>query len=65
MIKVQKQKGESDDSLISRFRKKIYNTGFLEEVKNKKRFVSKSEKRNEKKKRVKFMIELDKKREAA
>ena len=65
MIKVQKQKGESDDRLIARFRKKVLTSGVLLEYRDKDRFKSKSEKRKEKRKRIKFMIELDKKRESA
>jgi len=63
MIMVKKQKGESDDKLIARFRKKVITSGVLLEYKDRERFKSASEKRKEKKYRVAYMIELEKERE--
>jgi len=63
MIMVKKQKGESDDKLINRFRKKIIESGVLITMRKKERFVSKSEKRKEKKYKLKHIIELEKARE--
>lgn len=63
MIMVKKQKGESDDKLIARFRKKIITSGVLLEYRDKERFKSPSERRKEKKYRVEHMIQLEKSRE--
>jgi len=63
MVMVKKQKGESDDKLIARFRKKVIDSGVLWEYRDKERHKSQSEKRKEKKYRVKHMIELEKSRE--
>lgn len=63
MIMVKKQKGESDDKLIARFRKKVITSGVLLEYKDRERFKSASERRKEKKYRVAHMIELEKERE--
>jgi len=62
MVLVKKQKGESDDKLISRFRKKVISSGVLLEYRDKERFKKDSEKRKEKKYRLKYQIELEKKR---
>ena len=63
MVLVKKQKGESDEKLIARFRKKILDSGILLEYRDRDRFKSKAEKRKEKKYRIKYRIELEKKRE--
>ena len=62
MVVVTKKKGESEDRLIARFRKKVLESGVLQEARDNQRFISPSEKRKEKKKRIKFQIELEKKR---
>lgn len=62
MFIVKKQKGESEDRLIARFKKKVLNEGILPELKERERFKSASEKRKEKKYRIKYLIELEKKR---
>ena len=62
MVVVKKKKGESEDKLISRFKKKVIEAGVLDEYRKKKRFVSKAEERKERKSRKKHMIELEKKR---
>lgn len=62
MVIVKKQKGESDDRLIARFKKKVITSGILQEVRDRQRFKSPAEKRKEQKARIKHMIELEKKR---
>lgn len=62
MVVVTKKKGESEDRLIARFKKKVLESGVLQEARDNQRFVSDSEKRKEKKKRIKFQIELEKRR---
>ena len=62
MFVVKKKKGESEDRLIARFRKKVINEGILLELRDRERFKSPSEKRKEKKYRIKHLIELEKKR---
>ncbi|MFV1917371.1 MAG: 30S ribosomal protein S21 [Patescibacteria group bacterium] len=59
---VKKQKGESDDRLISRFKKKVVSAGLLQELRDRQRYKSPSEKKKEKKARIKHLIELEKKR---
>ena len=49
MVLVKKQKGESDDRLIARFRKKVIDSGLLVEYRDRERFKKDSEKRKEKK----------------
>jgi len=62
MVMVKKLKGESDDKLIARFKKKVLSSGILQEVRDRQRYKSPSEKRKEQKSRIKHMIELEKKR---
>lgn len=62
MVIVKKLKGESDDKLIARFKKKVLNSGLLQEVRDRQRFKSQAEKRKEQKARIKHLIELEKKR---
>lgn len=62
MVIVKKKRGESDDRLIARFKKKVLNSGILQEFRDKERYTSPSEKKKEKLKRVKHQIELEKKR---
>ncbi len=64
MVVVKKQKGESDDKLIARFRKKVLSSGLLLEYRDRERFKKEAEKRKEKKYRMNFQIELEKKRNA-
>jgi ribosomal protein S21 len=61
-IIVKKQKGESDDHLIARFRKKIIDESIIDEYRDRARYKKKAEKRKEKKYRIAHMIELEKKR---
>jgi small subunit ribosomal protein S21 len=62
MVVVKKKKGESEDRLISRFRKKVISEGILIEVREKERYEKPSAKKQKEKKRIKFAIELEKKR---
>jgi len=62
MVVVIKKKGESDDRLIARFKKKVLDSGILQEVRDRQRFKSPSEKRKEQKARIKYLIELERKR---
>lgn len=62
MVVVKKQKGESDDRLIARFRKKVIDSGLLIDYRERDRYKKKSQKRKEKKYRVEYMRELEKKR---
>lgn len=62
MVIVKKKKGESEDRLISRFKKKVINTGLLQEVRDRQRYKAPSEKKKEKRARIKHQIELEKKR---
>ncbi len=64
MVVVKKQKGESDDRLIARFRKKIIDSGVLIDYKERERYQKKSQKRKEQKYRIAHLRELEKKRNA-
>ena len=62
MFVVKKQKGESDDRLIARFRKKVLSEGILLEFRDRERYKKPAEKRKEKKYRIAHLRELEKKR---
>ena len=62
MVLVKKKKGESEDRLIARFRKKVVNEGVLFEIREKERYSKPSEEKQKRAKRVKHQIELEKKR---
>ena len=63
MASVNLRNGESQDSLLKRFRKKIVKSGILSTIRNKRWFVSKSEvRRMDKKKAIR---RLRRKRRAA
>ena len=64
MVVVKKQKGESDDRLIARFRKKIIDSGVLIDYRERERYKKKSQRRKEQKYRVRYLRELEKKRNA-
>lgn len=56
MASVNLRNGESQDSLLKRFRKKIVKSGILSTIRDKRWFVSKSEtRRMEKKKAIRRM----------
>ena len=52
MATVNLRNGESQDSLLKRFRKKIVKSGILSTIRNKRWFVSKSETRRMEKKKA-------------
>ena len=58
MVVVKKKKGESDDKLISRFRKMVLDAGIVIEARERKHHTKKSEERKEKKYRQKHLNEL-------
>jgi len=62
MFVVKKKKGESEERLISRFRKKVLNEGLLLELRDRERYKKPSERRKEKKYRIDHLRELEKKR---
>ena len=62
MFVVTKKQGESDDSLLARFRKKTVMSGLLLELRDRERFKKPSEKRKEKKYKLNFARMLEKKR---
>jgi ribosomal protein S21 len=62
MFIVTKKQGESDDSLVARFRKKTLMSGLLLELRDRERFKKPSEKRKEKKYKLNFQRMLEKKR---
>jgi ribosomal protein S21 len=62
MFIIKKKQGESDDALIARFRKKTIMSGLLPELRERERFKKPSERRKEKKYRLKFQRMLEKKR---
>lgn len=62
MVIVKKQKGETEDRLIARFKKLVTFSGIIQEARDRSRFIPPSEKRKEKKYAVKHKIELEKKR---
>lgn len=62
MFIVTKKQGESDDSIIARFRKKTLMSGLLLELRDRERFKKPSQKRKEKKYKLNFARMLEKKR---
>lgn len=62
MVVVKKQKGESEDRLIARFKKIVLDSGILQEARERRRHKTDQEKRKEKKSKVKHQIELEKRR---
>ena len=62
MFIVTKKKGESDDSLLARFRKKTIMSGLMLELRDRERFRKPSERRKEKKYKIEFQRMLEKKR---
>ena len=55
MVVVKKQKGESDDRLIARFREKIIDSGVLIDYREKERYKKKSQRRKEQKYRISYL----------
>lgn len=62
MVTVSKKQGESDDKLIARFRKKVLDEGIVDEARERKHHTKDSEKRKEKKYRLKHLDFLARKR---
>lgn len=62
MFVVKKKKGESEDKLIARFKKKTLNEGILLELRERERYKKPSERRKEKKYRIEYLREMEKKR---
>lgn len=62
MVIVVRKKGESEDRLISRFRKKVINEGLLIELRDRERYKKPSERKKEKKYRIEHLREIEKKR---
>ena len=62
MVVVKKQKGESEDRLIARFKKKVLAEGILLDLRERERYKKPAERRKEQKYRIKHLIELEKKR---
>jgi len=62
VVVVKKQKGESEDRLIARFKKKVLAEGILLDLRERERYKKPAEKRKEQKYRIKHQIELEKKR---
>lgn len=59
-VVIKKQKGESEDRLIARFKKDTLD--IIQEARDRQRFKSKAEERKEKRQRVKHLHELERKR---
>ena len=62
MVVVKSKPGESAERLISRFRKRVIQSGLLLELRERERHKTGSERRKEKLYRVRYLRELDKKR---
>lgn len=62
MFIIKKKKGESDDKLIARFRKKTIDEDVIKEYRDRAQYKKPSEKRKEAKYRIAHSIELEKKR---
>lgn len=62
MVVVIKKKGETEDRLIARFKKMVLDAGIIQEVRDRARYKTPSEKKKERKARIKHQIELEKKR---
>ncbi len=62
MFILRKKKGESEDKLIARFRKKTIVEGVMQEYRDREHYKKPAEKRKEAKYRIAHSIELEKKR---
>jgi ribosomal protein S21 len=62
MVVVKKKKGESEDSLIRRFREQVLRSGVLQTARDRSRFKSKAEERKENKAAKKYRIKKAKER---
>lgn len=62
MFILKKKKGESEDKLIARFRKKTIDEGVMQEYRDREHYKKPAERRKEAKYRIAHSIELEKKR---
>lgn len=62
MFVVKKRQNESDERLIARFKKKTISEQILLEIRDRDRYKKPSERRKEKKYRIAYLRELEKKR---
>lgn len=62
MVYVVKQKGESEDKLIARFKKMVMDSNVLQEARDRQRHKTASEKRKDQKKKRAQSIKLENKR---
>lgn len=62
MVVVKKQKGESLDKLIARFKKLVIEEDLVNELRNRARFISRGEQKKQKAAEKRFKIKLEKKR---
>ncbi len=62
MFIIKKKKGESEDKLIARFRKKTLMEGVMQEYRDREHYKKPSEKRKEAKYRIAHAIEIEKKK---
>ena len=62
MVVVTKKPGETEDRLIARFKKQVLDAGIIDEARARKEYKPKSQIRKEKKYRIKFLQELERKR---
>lgn len=61
MVVVKAKPGESPDSLIARFRKKVIRSGIIYELKDRERHKTQAERKKERKYRIERIKELEKK----
>lgn len=62
MFVLKKKKGESDDKLIARFRKKTIDEDVIQEYRDRTAYKKPSERRKEAKYRIAHSIEIEKKK---
>jgi ribosomal protein S21 len=62
MFVIKKKKGESEDRLIARFKKKVLNEGLLLELRDREHYKKPAERRKEQKYRIAHLRKLEKKR---
>ena len=62
MFIIKKNKGETEDRLIARFKKKTIYEGIIPEIRERERYKKPSQKRKEQKYKIEFQKYLEKKR---
>jgi ribosomal protein S21 len=60
MVFVKAQPGDSSDSLIRKFQRKVLNEGVLQDLKKRERYMKPAEKRKEEKKELKRRLRRNK-----